>query len=82
MRAAVAGMVAPTQRGTAYGIFNAAYGFSWFFGTALMGVLYEVSLGYLVAFSVGLELLSVGLELLSVPVLLVFGSHIARTSSR
>lgn len=59
MRAAIAGMVAPTQRGTAYGIFNTVYGFSWFSGTALMGVLYEVNLWYLVAFSVGLELLSV-----------------------
>ena len=43
------------------GIFNTAYGLSWFLGTALMGVLYGVSVTYLVAFSVGLELVSLPL---------------------
>ena len=52
MRAAVAGMVSRDRRGTAYGIFNAGYGLVWFLGSALMGVLYDVSVPALVAFSV------------------------------
>ena len=31
------------QRGTAYGIFNAAYGVAWFAGSSLLGLLYERS---------------------------------------
>lgn len=58
MRAAVGGMVPAGARGTAYGIFNAAYGLSWFAGSALMGLLYGANMGYLVAFSVGAQLVS------------------------
>lgn len=58
MRAAIGDMVPATVRGTAYGIFNSAYGLSWFLGSALMGLLYEVGIGYLVTFSVGVELIS------------------------
>jgi MFS family permease len=56
MRAAVAGVVPPEQRGTAYGLLNAGYGLMWFFGSALMGLLYDVSLGWLIVFSVGSQL--------------------------
>ncbi len=52
MKAAVAGIVPSNRRGSAYGIFNTGYGFSWFAGSALMGVLYDVSLPTLIAFSV------------------------------
>lgn len=58
MRAAVAGMAAPRRRGTAFGIFNAGYGVAWFLGSAFMGILYDLSLPLLVAFSVGVQLLS------------------------
>ncbi len=51
MRAAVADFVPPDRRGTAYGVFNAGYGFAWFLGSALIGLLLEISLGWLVAFS-------------------------------
>lgn len=61
MRAAVAEMVPATGRGTAYGIFNAAYGLSWFLGSALMGLLYEIGVVYLIVFSVLLQLLSMPL---------------------
>lgn len=61
MRAAIADMVPAARRGTAYGIFNTAYGLSWFLGTALMGIFYDYGIGYLVAFSVGLELASLPL---------------------
>jgi len=59
MRAAVAGMVSPDRRATAYGILNAGYGLMWFAGSAVMGALYDVSLGWLITFSVALELAAV-----------------------
>lgn len=56
LRAAVAGLVPPERRGTAYGIFNAAYGGFWFVGSALMGFLYDRSPAALVAFSVAVQI--------------------------
>lgn len=55
MPAAVATMVLPQRRGSAYGLFNAVYGVAWFVGSALMGVLYDRSVVGLVIFSVALE---------------------------
>lgn len=66
LRAAVAGMVGPERRGTAYGLFNTGYGLCWFAGSAALGLLYDVSLPALMA-------LSVVLQLLAVLVLLVVG---------
>jgi MFS family permease len=64
MKAAIAGL-APTDRlGFAFGVFNTTYGLFWFAGSALMGVLYDISLPALVAFSVGAQLISI-------PILLV-----------
>ncbi len=59
MKAAVAGMVPMDKRGSAYGIFNTGYGLAWFLGSALMGILYDQSIGFLVAFSVVLQLASI-----------------------
>jgi len=59
MRAAVAGMVPTARRGTAYGVFNSGYGLLWFAGSALMGVLYDVSLPALIVFSVVAQLSAV-----------------------
>jgi MFS-type transporter involved in bile tolerance (Atg22 family) len=59
MRAAVAEMVPAARRGTAYGMFNTGYGLLWFAGSALMGVLYDVSLPALIVFSVLAQLLAV-----------------------
>ncbi len=63
MRAAVAGMAPHDRRGTAYGIFNAAYGLMWFLGSALMGVFYDVSLRALIVFSVATQISSAPLFL-------------------
>ncbi|HKI21357.1 MAG TPA: MFS transporter, partial [Isosphaeraceae bacterium] len=52
LRASIATLVPPARRGTAYGLFNAAYGLAWFLGSALEGYLYDTSLVALVAFSV------------------------------
>ncbi|HGE71580.1 TPA: MFS transporter [Candidatus Poribacteria bacterium] len=64
MRAAVANMVHPDKRGSAYGIFNTGYGLFWFLGSALMGVLYDVSIPFLVAFSVVMQIGSIPLIML------------------
>lgn len=61
LRAAVAGMVGRDRRGSAYGIFNTGYGVFWFLGSALMGVLYDVALPALIAFSVAAQLASIPL---------------------
>jgi MFS family permease len=61
MRAAIAGMVPIDRRSTAYGIFNAGFGLFWFLGSALMGVLYDVSIPSLIIFSVVMQLASVPL---------------------
>ncbi|MHA1860041.1 MAG: MFS transporter [Candidatus Asgardarchaeia archaeon] len=59
MRAAIADITPIRRRGSAYGIFNAAYGFSWFVGGSLIGILYEVSIDYLKVFIILMEIVSV-----------------------
>lgn len=58
MRAAISNMININKRGFAYGIFNTAYGISWFIGSALIGVLYDLSINYLVLFSVFTQLVA------------------------
>jgi MFS family permease len=50
--AAVATMVPPPRRPSAYGVFTGAYGVFWFVGSVVMGKLYDVSLSALILFSV------------------------------
>jgi predicted MFS family arabinose efflux permease len=57
--AAVAPMVAPEHRASAYGLFTAGYGIFWFLGSAAIGILYDVSMPALIAFSVVLQLAAV-----------------------
>jgi MFS family permease len=59
MRAAIADFVPANRRGTAYGLFNAVYGVSWFLGSALIGILFDVSVRWLVAFSILTQLAAV-----------------------
>jgi len=47
------------KRAGAYGIFNMGYGVLWFAGSALIGVLYDLSLPTLIGFSVMAQLLSI-----------------------
>ncbi len=61
IRAAVAELVPHGRTGTGYGIFNMVYGFAWFGGSSLMGLLYDHSPRLLVAFSCGAQLLSLPL---------------------
>jgi MFS-type transporter involved in bile tolerance (Atg22 family) len=59
LRATIATRVPAERRGSAYGLFNAAYGIAWFLGSALMGYLYDLSLSALIAFSVVVQLASI-----------------------
>jgi predicted MFS family arabinose efflux permease len=63
MRAAIADFSPVDRRGFAYGVFNTAYGVSWLVGGALMGLLYETSLNYLIAFAVLAEAVSIAVLL-------------------
>jgi predicted MFS family arabinose efflux permease len=57
--AAVATMVPPQRRPSAYGTFTAVYGVCWFLGSVMIGRLYDVSLPALVGFSVAAQLAAI-----------------------
>jgi len=65
MRAAVAEMTPHEHRGTAFGLFNMAFGVAWFAGSALMGWLYDISVPALVVFSVFVQLAAIPFFFLS-----------------
>ncbi len=58
MRAAIADLTPLERRGFAYGIFNTVYGAAWFFGSTIMGLLYDISISYLILFVILMEVLS------------------------
>ncbi|MCK7482206.1 MAG: MFS transporter [Candidatus Moduliflexus flocculans] len=60
-KAAVASMTPAERRGTAFGIFNMSFGIFWFVGSAILGILYDVSIPALVVFSILAQLLAVPL---------------------
>jgi MFS family permease len=62
--AAVAPMVSPNRRASAYGLFTGAYGIAWFAGSTIIGALFTVSLMTVVAFSVIAELAAIPLILI------------------
>jgi MFS family permease len=64
MRAAIADLTPMARRGLAYGIFNTAYGAAWFAGGVVIGILYERSIGLVIAFAVTMQLLSLPLVVL------------------
>jgi MFS family permease len=64
IRAALAEMVPPSRRASAYGLFHTVFGLFWFLGSALMGLLYEISLTSLVIFSMVAQLAALPLFLL------------------
>lgn len=59
MRAIVGNMVSKEKRATAYGVFNAFFGLSWFIGSAIMGILYDSSILAVVVFSTLAQWLSI-----------------------
>ncbi len=44
---------------TGFGLFYAVFGVAWFLGSALMGWLYDISVSWVVIFSVGIQLVSI-----------------------
>lgn len=63
--AAVAPMVPVSRRASAYGLFTAGYGLSWFAGSAAIGLLYGYSIHAVVLFCTLFELATVPLFLLA-----------------
>jgi MFS family permease len=57
--AAVATMVPPHRRPSAYGLFTAGYGVAWFIGSAAIGILYDISITGLVVFCLVLQFAAV-----------------------
>ncbi len=55
MRAAVADITSPGERGTGFGIFNAGYGAAMFAGAAVAGALYGISPALLLPFAAAVE---------------------------
>lgn len=61
VRAVVTDITPADRRATAYGLFNAGFGFAWFAGSSLMGILYGKTITGMVVFSVLAQLASLPL---------------------
>lgn len=59
LRAAVADFTPASRRGFAYGIFNTAYGASWFAGSVALGALYTLGTVYAEGFMIVMQVASV-----------------------
>ncbi len=59
LKAVVGDMVAKQIRGSAYGIFNTGYGVAWFLGSWLIGILYDISIPWLIGFSIAAQLTAI-----------------------
>ncbi len=58
MKSAIAQITPVGKRGSAFGIFHGLFGFAWLVGNFALGKLYEISIVYLIAFSIGFQILS------------------------
>lgn len=61
MKSMVASLTPARWRASYFGIFNTAYGIAWFLGSVIIGLLYDVSIAYLVLFSVSAQLFAIPL---------------------
>lgn len=64
LRAKIADLVPAERRGSAYGIFNTAYGVLWFAGSSAIGILYGQSLSAAVIFAAAAQLAAIPLLLM------------------
>ena len=71
VKAAITGMINPSQRATAYGLFDTGFGICWFLGSVILGILYDHSV-------IGLVVFSVTLQLAAIPVLIWTRQRLAR----
>jgi MFS family permease len=69
--AVVAPMVSPHRRASAFGLFTAGYGVFWFVGSAVIGILYDLSLPAVIAFCI---LMQLG----AVPIFIWVGRHMRK----
>ncbi|HUK30247.1 MAG TPA: MFS transporter [Candidatus Acidoferrum sp.] len=58
LKAILSGVVASEKRSTGFGIFDTSFGVAWFAGSAIMGLLYGVSIPALIIFSMIFQLLA------------------------
>lgn len=65
LKALLTPIIPAGQRSSAFGLFDTVYGFAWFAGSALMGLLYDMSILGLVVFSVAVQLAALPLFLLA-----------------
>jgi MFS family permease len=68
LKAILSGIVGPERRGTAFGVFDTGFGIAWFLGSVAMGLLYQVSIPGLIAFSIVLQIAAL-------PVLFLANKH-------
>jgi hypothetical protein len=61
MKAAVANLVSGEKRATGFGLFHTGFGVFWFLGSALMGILYDISPFAIAAFSLAAQLTAIPL---------------------
>jgi predicted MFS family arabinose efflux permease len=55
MRSAIADITSLVKRGTGYGIFNTTYGLAVFIGSALLGLLYDFSIPFVITAIIFIE---------------------------
>jgi len=58
LKSVVATIIPKEKRATAYGVFNALFGLTWFLGSLIIGLLYQYSIIAIVIFSVSMEFIS------------------------
>lgn len=66
MKAVVASASPVERRGTAFGVFNTAFGVAWFAGSAMLGMLYDLSIPLVVMTSMAFQLAAIPLILITV----------------
>ena len=62
--AAVAPMVSPDRRASAYGLFTGVYGTAWMLGSIVIGALFSVSLAAVAIFAAAVQLAAIPLILI------------------
>jgi predicted MFS family arabinose efflux permease len=62
--AAVAPMVSPDRRASAYGLFTGVYGTAWMLGSIVIGTLFSVSLAAVAIFAVAIQLAAIPMILI------------------
>jgi MFS family permease len=62
--AAVAPMVSPDRRASAYGLFTGVYGTAWMLGSIVIGALFSVSLAAVAIFAVAIQLAAIPMILI------------------